>query len=123
MSSSIIGSTTYQILFSSIEYFFSDFEGIELFLCLKRGFLSSRKLCRQVALLPTISKSIEKLVYNIIINFASQNNIFTNSLHGCRKGKSTETIIISYLSTLIYENIDKNMKCTGVLVDLSKELL
>lgn len=74
---------------------------------------------RPVALLPTISKILERVIYNRIVNFANKNNIFSICQHGFLKGKSTETAIMDFL-TKLYENLNKNMKSMGLFMDLSK---
>ena len=85
----------------------------------KKGDPSLPENYRPVVLLSTNSKILEKIVYNRIVNLASKNNIFTNSQHGFRKGKSTETAIMNFLN-LLYENMNENKKCTGLFMDLSK---
>lgn len=74
---------------------------------------------RPVALLSTISKIVERVVFNRILNFATKNNILSQAQHGFRKKHSTQTAIMAFLNDL-YENINQKNKCVGLFMDLSK---
>ena len=85
----------------------------------KKGDNTLSENYRPVALLSTISKILERVIFNRIIEFATQHNIISDSQHGFRKNRSTETAIMSFLNNL-YENLDQNKKCIGLFMDLSK---
>lgn len=74
---------------------------------------------RPISLLSSVSKILERTVYNRIIDFCTKHEILCAEQHGFRKGRSTQTGILSFLSEL-YINLDKNKKCFGVFMDLSK---
>lgn len=85
----------------------------------KKGDNTLSENYRPVALLSTISKILERVVFNRIVEFATLHNIISDSQHGFRKKRSTETAIMSFLNNL-YENLDQNKKCVGLFMDLSK---
>lgn len=74
---------------------------------------------RPVALLSTISKILERVIFNRILNFSDKYNILSKAQHGFRKKHSTQTAIMKFLEKL-YEDINKNKKCAGLFMDLSK---
>lgn len=74
---------------------------------------------RPISLLSSISKILEKIVFEQVCNFLSAFRILTNCQHGFRKGKSTATAILQFLEQL-YNYLDINNKCFGLFMDLSK---
>lgn len=74
---------------------------------------------RPISVLPAISKILEKLINNRILNYLSKFNILSASQYGFRKGLSTEDAVTA-ISSLIVDNVDKNKKCLTVFLDLRK---
>lgn len=85
----------------------------------KKGDNTLAENYRPVAILSTISKILERAVFNRIVEFATKHKIISESQHGFRKNRSTETAIVSFLDKL-YENLDRKNKCVGLFMDLSK---
>jgi len=74
---------------------------------------------RPISVLPVISKIFEKLMYNRLIEYIEQNEIFYENQFGFRRGRSTSmalTILIDKLHTAM----DHNFFTLGVYLDLSK---
>ena len=74
---------------------------------------------RPVSLLCSLSKVLEKIVFDKIVQFLTQHNILSDSQHGFRRGRNTQTAIIRFINNL-YDNLDINNKCVGLFMDLSK---
>lgn len=74
---------------------------------------------RPISILSVISKVIEKLVYKRIYEFLSKFNIISDSQHGFRKGKSTQSAATE-LFEFIYAQLDKGQKVAGIFFDLSR---
>ena len=53
-----------------------------------------RKNYRPVALLPPLSKVLEKVVYLQIYDYFHQNKLFHPNLHGYRQNRSTQTALL-----------------------------
>lgn len=74
---------------------------------------------RPISVLPIISKIIEKLLNNRLLNYLSSFNIISPAQFGFRQGISTEDAVTS-LSTLVVEQLDVGKKCLSVFIDLKK---
>lgn len=74
---------------------------------------------RPISLLSSISKILERVIYNKMLRFCNKHDILSNEQHGFRVGRSTQSAILCLLNEL-YENLDKNKKCFGIFMDLSK---
>lgn len=74
---------------------------------------------RPISVLPCISKIIEKLINNRLINYLNKFNILSPAQYGFRKGISTQKAVKD-LSKLIVDNVDKGSKCLTVFLDLKK---
>ena len=74
---------------------------------------------RPISILPILSKIIEKVVANQLIDFLESNNLLSNTQHGFRRGLSTETALLSVVNK-IYNNMDHNKITLLTLCDLSK---
>lgn len=74
---------------------------------------------RPISVLTAISKIIEKIINNRLINFLSKYNIISQSQYGFRKKLSTEDAILDLISTITKE-VDKGNKCLAVFLDLKK---
>ena len=74
---------------------------------------------RPVSVLPVLSKVLERLVYNRIVEFISKNNILYDFQFGFREKHSCDLALIT-LSEKIIQAIENNKYCIGVFLDLSK---
>jgi hypothetical protein len=74
---------------------------------------------RPISVLPSISKIIEKIINNRLINYLDKFNLLSNAQYGFRRGISTVEAISS-LTSLIVNNVDKNKKCLAVFLDIKK---
>ncbi len=63
---------------------------------------------RPISLLPIFSKIFERLIYNRLIDFISDNKILSELQFGFQKNKSTEQAVTSILSTLDEAKSKKN---------------
>lgn len=116
----LVGPLTYLINLSLSEGIFPSILKIaKVFPLHKKGDNTLPDNYRPVALLSSISKIVERVVFNRIINFAEKNKILSNAQHGFRKKYSTQTAILAFLEK-IHENLNQNNKCAGLFMDLSK---
>jgi len=70
-------------------------------------------------ILPTVSKSFEKIIYARVSNFLNKNKLFTNFQYGFRNIASTE-LAVSAIYESFLENMDKGKTTWAVFLDLSK---
>ena len=74
---------------------------------------------RPIALLPILSKILEKIVATQLMSYLESNNLLSSTQHGFRAGLSTTTALTK-ISNRIYENIDNKKVSLLTLCDLSK---
>ena len=74
---------------------------------------------RPIALLPVVSKIMEKIVHKQICNYLISNNLLFESQHGFRENHSTETAVIELVDYLKF-HIDKQHIPISLFLDLSK---
>ena len=74
---------------------------------------------RPISLLPIISKIIEKIIANQLIDFLESNKLLAENQHGFRPNLSTETALLT-VTNKIYENIENKKISLLLLLDLSK---
>ena len=74
---------------------------------------------RPISILPILSKIIEKVVANQLMDFLEANKLLSNTQHGFRRGLSTETALLD-VANKIYDNMDHNKITLLTLCDLSK---
>lgn len=76
---------------------------------------------RPISFLPSFSKILEKLVYDIIIDYLSKYKILFDNQFGFRKQH-----FIEYALALLYDKIpsaiDNDEITVGIIIDLSKQL-
>ena len=74
---------------------------------------------RPVCSLSPLSKIIEKVVYNKMINFIDKYNILTKEQYGFRKNMGTDTALANYIDSII-KNLNNNQVTVSIFMDLSK---
>lgn len=74
---------------------------------------------RPISILPALSKILEKILNNRLINYLESFNLLANNQFGFRRGKSTEEAVSS-LTNHVVEKLDGKMKCLGIFLDISK---
>ena len=74
---------------------------------------------RSISLLPTISKLLEKVMYDRIYNFLCQNDLLYKSQYGFRKKHSCEHAVTELLGE-ICKGLETNKHTISVFIDLSK---
>ena len=74
---------------------------------------------RPIALLPILSKIIEKVIAIQLMEHLESNNLLSSTQHGFRTNLSTETALLN-VTDAIYDNIEQNLITLMILCDLSK---
>jgi hypothetical protein len=85
----------------------------------KSGNKSDPNNYRPISVLTSISKILEKLINNRLVQYLNKFNLLSNSQFGFRKGKSTEDAILN-LTTLISKEVENGKKCLATFLDLKK---
>jgi len=83
----------------------------------KKGSRNEKTNFRPVSILPTLSKSFEKILYTQIYNYIDQ--FLSTSQCGFRKGYSTQHSLIVLIEKW-RKSLDKGEECGALLTDLSK---
>ena len=74
---------------------------------------------RLISVLPRSSKILEKIMYNRLYLYLTENNLLCNKQFGFQKRHSTDHAILQ-LADQIHEMFNKNIFTLGVFIDLSK---
>ena len=74
---------------------------------------------RPISLLPVFSKTLERAVYNRLLNFLNKCNIITDCQYGFRPGHSTSTAIMQLVYNVL-KVFEGNDILIGLFLDLSK---
>lgn len=74
---------------------------------------------RPISILPSISKIIERLMYNRLLSFLDTYKLLSNYQYGFRKNKSTEDAVIN-LCDYVTHCLDNGQVVLGMFVDVSK---
>ena len=74
---------------------------------------------RPISVLPCFSKILERIIYNRLYLYLTENNLFYNKQFGFQKGHSTDHANVQ-LADQIHEMFNKNIYTLGVFIDLSK---
>ncbi len=85
----------------------------------KKGCKSEFTNYRPIAILPTISKILEKVIHKRLYEFLKINGSLYNSQYGFRKGHSTSQAAIELISNII-NGFDNQEYTLGIFLDLSK---
>ena len=99
--------------------FITDFKTAKVAPIHKKGSVTNVCNYRPISLLCSMSKILEKLIYNCVVLFLKKQNFFYEYQFGFRKNHST-----SHATSLLIENIaetfEKKEHVLGVFLDLSK---
>lgn len=74
---------------------------------------------RPISVLPSISKILEKLINNRLLNYLNKYNLISKSQFGFRQGLSTEDAVTA-LSSIVTGHVDQGRKCITVFLDFKK---
>lgn len=74
---------------------------------------------RPISVLSSLSKVLEKVINNRLINFLEHNNLLSSSQFGFRPNMSTEDAV-SQLIAHVTSKCDAGQKCLGIFLDLAK---
>ena len=85
----------------------------------KNGDKQNMQNYRPISVLSVFSKILEKLMYNRLLSFLKQHHILTETQHGFRENKSTETASQLFIES-VQEALDDQRKVIGIFLDLSK---
>ena len=85
----------------------------------KKGNPQSIENYRPISILSSLSKVLERLIYNRVFDFLNNHNIITGSQYGFRKKYSTYMPLIHLLSK-IHSALDSGDSVIGLFLDLSK---
>ena len=85
----------------------------------KSGDVNTLNNYRPISLLPTLSKVLERIVYNRLYKYLVSHNLLTPQQFGFRPNHSTELALL-YATELISSFIDRGEVAVGIYIDLSK---
>ena len=74
---------------------------------------------RLISVLPRSSKILDKIMYNRLYLYLTENNLLYDKQFGFQKRHSTDHAILQ-LADQIHEMFNKNIFTLGVFIDLSK---
>ncbi|CAK1590642.1 unnamed protein product [Parnassius mnemosyne] len=74
---------------------------------------------RPIAVLPALSKILERIINNRLVNYLEKHNFLSPSQYGFRSGKSSSDAIHD-LTNYIVTNLDNGQKVLGIFLDLAK---
>ena len=77
---------------------------------------------RPISVLPCFSKILERIMYNRVYLYMTENNLLYNKQFGLQKGHSTDHGIVQ-LADQILEMFNKNIYTLQVFIDQSKPLI
>lgn len=85
----------------------------------KKGDRFSAGNYRPIALLPSVSKILERAICTRLTDHLDRNDILAEQQYGFRTGRSTERAIFDTLS-VIYDKLDRGESVAGLFFDLSR---
>ena len=88
----------------------------------KRRCKTNPETFKPISLLPSISKVIERIVYDLVDNFLLQSNTSYNYQSGFRKNHSTD-LCLSFLNDKILKGVDKGFFTEMILINLQRPLI
>ena len=75
--------------------------------------------CRPISVLPCFSKFLERIMYNRLFKYLSENSILYEKQFGFETSHSTEHAILLLVNQL-YQSFDESKSKLGIFIDLSK---
>ena len=84
----------------------------------RSGLKSAKENFRPISILPTISKVLESVIHERLLEHCSRNNVITERQAAYLKGDSTITQLL-YIVHMIRSNWNKNMITHGLFLDVS----
>jgi hypothetical protein len=85
----------------------------------KSGAKDSMDNYRPISLLNSLSKILEKIVYNRLIKFLDDNKVISNSQFGCRKSHSTLHPLLQFTNA-VSKALDNKEHTIAIFCDLRK---
>ena len=85
----------------------------------KKGNKQILKNYRSISLLPICSKIFERLIYNEMFTFFTENNLISPYQSGFRPGDSCVNQLLA-ITHEIYKLFDEGFEVRGVFLDISK---
>ena len=85
----------------------------------KKGDREDMNNYRPIAVLPVLSKILERCIYNRLMLFLNKNNVLYQSQYGFRNGHSTSSAILQLIQN-INKSLNNNDKLISVFIDLTK---
>ena len=85
----------------------------------KKGNKQSLENYRPISLLPICSKIFERLIYNEMFTFFTENNLISPNQSGFRPGDSCVNQLLP-ITHEIYKSFDEGFEVRGVFLDISK---
>ena len=85
----------------------------------KNGYRNSQGNYRPVSILPVVSKILERVVYNQVCSYLSENDLIYKLQSGFRSHYSTDSAL-TYLSDQIRFNMNKDLYTGMVRLDIQK---
>ena len=89
---------------------------VKLLPTFKNGKKSITSNYRQISVLPCFSKILERIMYNRLYSYLTENNILFNKQFGFQAGHSTEHALLALIDQI--SNTFNNLLC--IFFDLSK---
>ncbi len=89
---------------------------------LKKGDQENVSTCRPISLSHVLSKVVEKIVFNQVLDFVLKIDLLSNCQHGFRPNLSTESALLK-VTDAIYWNMDNKITSLLTLCDLSMHLI
>lgn len=85
----------------------------------KKGKRDAPTNYRPIAILPVLSKIIEKNIAQQLLGFLASHSLITKEQHGFLKNRSTATAIFEFLNTVL-EKLERGEEVLGMFFDLSR---
>ena len=85
----------------------------------KSGPTDDMNNCRPLSVIPTLSKALERLIYNQSVKYLTGNNVITDAQAGFREGCCMGTCLVDLLHN-IYEEVHWGGACGTLFLDLTK---
>lgn len=74
---------------------------------------------RPISAMSALSKILERVLNNSLVNFLSKQHILADNQYGFRADMSTEEAVVDLVEAVV-DNLDKKFRCYGIFLDLSK---